>query len=324
MTRLLPADASNIAEAGRALAAGRLVAFPTETVYGLGGNALNDRAVAAIYAAKNRPDFNPLIVHVANLDAAAQYVHLSDEAALLAQRLWPGPLTLILPRRQDCKLSLLLSAGLETVAIRVPQHPVARALLADCGLPLAGPSANPSGRISPTRPEHVVEGLGGKVEIVLDGGPCKVGIESTVLDLSDGRPRILRPGAVLAEAIAKVLGHDVPQQQPAPTVDSQAAAGGHKSPGQLTSHYAPHLPVRLNAVTAAEGEILLGFGPGAPAGSTNLSPSGDLTEAAANLFAALRAADRPEHRGIAVMPIPETGLGIAINDRLRRAAAPRQ
>jgi L-threonylcarbamoyladenylate synthase len=236
---------------------------------------------------------------------------------LLARHFWPGALTLILPRRKDCKLSLLLSAGLETVAIRVPHHPVAQALLTSCGLPLAGPSANPSGRISPTRPEHVVEGLTGKVEIVLDGGPCTVGIESTVLDLSGDRPCILRPGAVLAESIAEVLGHDVPSQQAAPKT------GGHKSPGQLTSHYAPHLPVRLNALAAEEGETLLGFGPSAPAGSSNLSASGDLTEAAANLFAALRAADRPDRRGIAVMPIPETGLGIAINDRLRRAAAPR-
>ncbi len=318
MTRLLPANSASIAEAGRALMAGRLVAFPTETVYGLGGNALNDRAVAAIYEAKNRPDFNPLIVHVASLGAAAQYVQLNDDADQLARRFWPGPLTLILPRLKDCKLSLLLSAGLDTVAVRVPHHPVAQSLLMDCGLPLAGPSANPSGRISPTRPEHVIEGLDGKVDIVLDGGPCKVGIESTVLDLTGDQPLVLRPGAVLADQIAAVLGHGVPIR------NASQDEGGRKSPGQLTSHYAPSLPVRLNAVSAEADEILLGFGAAAPAGAYNLSPGGDLTEAAANLFAALRAADRPGYRGIAIMAIPEAGLGIAINDRLRRAAAPRQ
>jgi L-threonylcarbamoyladenylate synthase len=318
MTRLLPATFANIAEAGQVLRAGKLVAFPTETVYGLGGNALDDHAVAAIYEAKNRPDFNPLIVHVPSLDAAASYVRVSAEAALLARHFWPGPLTLILPRLKDCKLSLLLSAGLDTVAIRLPNHPVAQRLLTDCGLPLAGPSANPSGRISPTCPEHVIDGLGGKVEIVLDGGPCKVGIESTVLDLTGDSPAILRPGGILPEAISAVLGHEVNWRQ-----SDETSKQGHKSPGQLSSHYAPYLPVRLNAEKAEPGEVLLGFGPSAPADSHNLSPTGDLTEAAANLFAALRAADRPDHRGIAVMPIPDTGLGLAINDRLRRAAAPR-
>jgi L-threonylcarbamoyladenylate synthase len=318
MTRLLPATFANIAEAGRVLQAGRLVAFPTETVYGLGGNALDDHAVAAIYEAKNRPDFNPLIVHVPSLAAAGDFVRLTDEATMLAQKFWPGPLTMILPRLRDCKLSLLLSAGLDTVAIRVPNHPVAERLLQASGLPLAGPSANPSGRISPTCPEHVIDGLGGKVDVVLDGGPCKIGIESTVLDLSAGEPVILRPGGILAEEISAVLGRAVDWRQ-----NADAEAQGHKSPGQLTSHYAPRLPVRLNARAAEPGEILLGFGPSAPAGSPNLSPEGDLTEAAANLFAALRSADRPDYRGIAVMPIPETGLGLAINDRLRRAAAPR-
>jgi L-threonylcarbamoyladenylate synthase len=318
MTRLLPATFANIAEAGRVLQAGRLVAFPTETVYGLGGNALDDHAVAAIYEAKNRPDFNPLIVHVPSLAAAADFARVTDEATMLAQKFWPGPLTMILPRLKDCKLSLLLSAGLDTVAIRVPNHPVAERLLQACGLPLAGPSANPSGRISPTCPEHVIDGLGGKVDVVLDGGPCRIGIESTVLDLSAGEPVILRPGGILAEEISAVLGLEVDWRQ-----NAAAEAHGYKSPGQLTSHYAPRLPVRLNAHAAEPGEILLGFGPSAPASSHNLSPAGDLTEAAANLFGALRSADRPEHRGIAVMPIPETGLGLAINDRLRRAAAPR-
>jgi L-threonylcarbamoyladenylate synthase len=317
MTEILPATAENIARAADSLRAGRLVSFPTETVYGLGGNALDDHAVAAIYAAKNRPDFNPLIVHVPDLQTAAQYVHVSDAATLLAGRFWPGPLTLILPRRADCRLSLLLSAGLDTVAIRIPNHPVARALLQTSGLPLAGPSANPSGRISPTTAQHVAEGLGGKIDYVLDGGPCKVGVESSVLDLSGTQPVLLRPGAVLAEEIAAVLGAPVTTEQHA--VDH----GARKSPGQLSSHYAPHLPVRLKATGAEPGEILIGFGPTAPAGTQNLSPSGDLLEAAANLFAFLRAADQPGYRGIAIMPIPETGLGIAINDRLRRAAAPR-
>ncbi|HVJ33011.1 MAG TPA: L-threonylcarbamoyladenylate synthase [Terriglobia bacterium] len=317
MTEILPASKENIALAARSLRAGRLVAFPTETVYGLGGNALDDHAVAAIYAAKNRPDFNPLIVHLPGLDMAAQFVHITETAKLLARRFWPGPLTLILPRLADCRLSLLLSAGLETVAIRAPHHPVAQALLTACGFPLAGPSANPSGRISPTRPEHVVEGLDGKIDYVLDGGACKVGVESSVLDLSGTRPALLRPGAILADEIAAVLGEEVVTEQA--SVDS----GARKSPGQLSSHYAPHLPVRLNAVGAEPGEILIAFGPVAPADAANLSTTGDLTEAAANLFAYLRAADQPGYRGIAIMPIPETGLGIAINDRLRRAAAPR-
>jgi L-threonylcarbamoyladenylate synthase len=317
MTEILPANIGNIATAGRALRAGKLVAFPTETVYGLGGNALNDHAVAAIYDAKNRPDFNPLIVHLPNIEVAAQFVHINEAARLLAQRFWPGPLTFILPRVKDCKLSLLLSAGLDTVAVRVPRHPVAQALLMDCGFPLAGPSANPSGRISPTRAEHVVEGLAGKVEYVLDGGPCQVGVESTVLDLTGERPMLLRPGAVLADEIAAVLGVNVL------TAQTAQDEGARKSPGQLSSHYAPRLPVRLNAGGAEPGEVLLGFGPGAPADVQNLSASGDLTEAAANLFAFLRTADQSIYRRIAIMAIPETGLGIAINDRLRRAAAPR-
>lgn len=317
MTEILPATEENIARAASSLRAGRLVSFPTETVYGLGGNALDDHAVAAIYAAKNRPDFNPLIVHVPDLSAAATFVHINEAARLLADRFWPGPLTLILPRLAACKLSLLLSAGLDTVAIRVPNHPVARALLTACGLPLAGPSANPSGRISPTTAAHVMEGLGGKIDYVLDGGPCKVGVESSVLDLSGPQPVLLRPGAVLAEEITAILGQEVATEQQ--TVDH----GARKSPGQLSSHYAPHLPVRLNAPHAEPGETLIAFGPAAPAGTRNLSASGDLLEAAANLFAFLRAADQPGYRGIAVMPIPETGLGIAINDRLRRAAAPR-
>jgi L-threonylcarbamoyladenylate synthase len=317
MTEILPATTENIAKAAQALRSGKLVAFPTETVYGLGGNALDDRAVAAIYAAKNRPDFNPLIVHVPNLHAAAEYVQVNQAAKDLAARFWPGPLTLILPRRADCKLSLLLSAGLDTVAIRVPHHPVAQSLLVACGFPLAGPSANPSGRISPTRPEHVVDGLAGKVEFVLDGGACQVGVESSVLDLTGERPTLLRPGAILAEDIAAVLGDDVLTELTAKDL------GARKSPGQLSSHYAPHLPVRLDADAAEPGEILIGFGPAAPSNATNLSRTGDLTEAAANLFAFLRLADNPSHRGIAIMRIPDIGLGIAINDRLRRAAAPR-
>lgn len=317
MTEILPATAENIALAARSLQAGRLVAFPTETVYGLGGNALDDHAVAAIYAAKNRPDFNPLIVHLSGLRDAEEFVRINQAASLLARRFWPGPLTLILPRLKASKLSLLLSAGLDTVAIRVPHHPVAQALLKACGFPLAGPSANPSGRISPTAPEHVIEGLGGRIDYVLDGGACKIGLESSVLDLTGERPVLLRPGAILAQDIEAVLGEEVL------TVQTAADSGARKSPGQLSSHYAPHLPVRLNAAAAEPGEVLIAFGPTAPKDARNLSAAGDLTEAAANLFAYLRAADQPGHRGIAVMPIPETGLGIAINDRLRRAAAPR-
>ena len=317
MARRIQPSLSEIGDAARALRQGRLVAFPTETVYGLGGDATSDRAVAAIFAAKGRPSFNPLIVHVANIASAAQYTELSAKAQTVARAFWPGPLTLVLPRRRDCKISLLATAGLDSVAIRVPAHTIAQTLLMMAGLPLAAPSANPSGRLSPTTADHVLADLGGKVEFVIDGGACPVGVESTVLSLLEDRPRILRPGAVTAEALSAALKEAVPIEQG--TEDAAAP----RSPGRLVSHYAPSLPVRLGAAAAEPGEALLGFGPAAPKDALNLSPTGDLQEAAANLFAMLRQLDDPRHRAIAVMPVPDAGLGIAINDRLRRAAAPR-
>ena len=306
-----------IAEAARALREGKLVAFPTETVYGLGGDATSDRAVAAIFAAKGRPSFNPLIVHVENISDAAQYAELSPKAQVAARAFWPGPLTLVLPRRRDCRISLLASAGLDSVAIRVPAHKIAQTLLMMAGLPLAAPSANPSGRLSPTDADHVLADLSGKAEFVIDGGPCQVGVESTVLSLLEDRACILRPGAVTADALSQALQEPVLIETGA---DDDAAP---RAPGQLASHYAPRRPVRLNAAAAEPGEALLGFGASAPKDALNLSPAGDLQEAAANLFAMLRQLDDPKYRAIAVMPVPESGLGIAINDRLRRAAAPR-
>jgi L-threonylcarbamoyladenylate synthase len=301
-----------IAEAGGLIAKGRLVAFPTETVYGLGADATNDRAVAAVFAAKDRPTFNPLIVHFADAAAAFRTVAADGRAERLAEAFWPGALTLVLPRRPKSTVSLLVSAGLDTVAVRVPNHPVAHALLEASGCPIAAPSANPSGRVSPTTAAHVAESLGTAVAMILDGGACSVGIESTVTDLSGERPALLRPGSVTAEDIEAVIG------------DLETADGGGetpKSPGMLERHYAPGLPLRLDASEAGPGEALLGFGPGAAGATLNLSPGGDLQEAAANLFAMMRRLDTREHEAIAVMPIPETGLGRAINDRLRRAAA---
>jgi L-threonylcarbamoyladenylate synthase len=314
---ILEPTLGNLGRAAAALREGKLVAFPTETVYGLGGDATSDRAVAAIYAAKGRPTFNPLIVHVSNFTAAAKLVETTAQAERLAQAFWPGALTLVLPRKPRCGISLLVSAGLDSIAIRVPAHPAAQGLLAMSGLPLAAPSANPSGKVSPTRAEHVAAGLSDKVALIIDGGPCKVGVESTVLSLLESTPRILRPGGITAEQIGAVLDTGI-AMAPAPVT------GALRSPGQLESHYAPGLPVRLDALDPHPGEALLGFGPRAPRMATlNLSAAGDLEEAAANLFAMLRALDRPDFSGIAVMPIPEAGLGVAINDRLRRAAAPR-
>jgi L-threonylcarbamoyladenylate synthase len=312
------ADPAALAEAARLIREGRLVGFPTETVYGLGADAGNDAAVAALFAAKGRPRFNPLIVHVAEPTSARRLALFSPLAEKLAERFWPGPLTLVLRRRPEAPLSLLATAGLDTVGLRIPAHPVALDLIARAGRPIAAPSANPSGRVSPTTAAHVVEGLGDKVAMVLDGGPCRVGLESTVLDLTGPDAALLRPGGVTREALEALAG------PLAPTADDDAHP---RSPGQLASHYAPRRPLRLMAVAALEpDEALLAFGPHPPAGFKaviNLSPGGDLVEAAANLFAALRALDRPEHGAIAVMPIPESGLGQAINDRLRRAAAPR-
>jgi L-threonylcarbamoyladenylate synthase len=308
----------SVAEAARLILEGGLVAFPTETVYGLGGDATNERAVAAIFEAKGRPQFNPLISHVPGPDEAKRLVRWNETANRLAARFWPGPLTLVLPRAKDSPVALLATAGLNTVAVRAPAHPMAQALIRAVGRPLAAPSANRSGAVSPTRAEHVAESLGDRVTMILDGGPCEVGLESTVLDLTTAPPTLLRPGGATREAIEAVIG---------PIVLSDAIPSGEsarKSPGQLESHYAPARPVRLGATTVAADEGLLAFGCDVPAGAKvtlNLSPGGALAEAAANLFAMLRALDRPEVGRIAVMPIPETGLGLAINDRLRRAAA---
>jgi L-threonylcarbamoyladenylate synthase len=308
MTELFQPD--QIARAAELLRAGALVAFPTETVYGLGGDATNDRAVAAIFAAKERPKFNPLIAHVADADAARALVKFDVRAEMLATTFWPGPLTLALPRRADCPVSLLAGAGLDSLAVRVPAHPIARELLRAVGRPIAAPSANRSGRISPTTAAHVLAELDGRIAAVLDGGPCKVGIESSVLDLTGAAPRLLRPGGVTAEQLAAIVG-----PLAAPTEATL------RSPGMLAQHYAPTLPLRFDATGFEPGEALLGFGPNASGATLNLSPTGDLVEAAAHLFAYLRALDRPEFSGIAAMPIPEHGLGAAINDRLRRAAA---
>jgi len=295
------------------LRAGRLVAFPTETVYGLGGDASNERAVAEIFAAKGRPRFNPLIVHVPGLAEAEALAVFDDRARNVVARFWPGPLTVVLQRRGDCGLSLLASAGLDTVAIRAPAHEVAQALLRETGRPLAAPSANRSGRVSPTEAAHVFEELGERVSLILDGGRTQVGLESTVLDISGETPALLRPGGVTLEQLTRLLG----------PVDV-SANDSPKSPGMLASHYAPLLPLRLEVVRASPGEALLAFGPEAPSGFAEvmwLSRTGDLSEAAANLFGMLRRLDGPPFTGIAVMPIPEHDLGRAINDRLRRAAA---
>ena len=310
---ILPATPDAIAGAAALIRQGRLVAFPTETVYGLGADATNDNAVAAVFAAKDRPRFNPLIVHFAETAAAAEAGDFDGRATDLARAFWPGALTLVLPRRAGCTVSLLVSAGLDTLAVRVPSHPVARSLLRAAGCPVAAPSANRAGRLSPTTAAHVAESLGGACAAIVDGGPCPVGVESTVVDLSGGTAAVLRPGGVPVEDIEAVVG---------PLAAAAEAGKRPKSPGMLERHYAPGLPLRLNAVEARPGEALLAFGPGAPKAALNLSPGGDVAEAAANLFAMMRALDRPRFRAIAVMPIPERGLGRAINDRLRRAAAP--
>jgi L-threonylcarbamoyladenylate synthase len=313
---VVPATAETILDAARRLRAGALVAFPTETVYGLGADATDDRAVAAIFAAKDRPRFNPLIVHVPNAVAATREAVFDARAERLAAAFWPGPLTLVLPRRADSALSLLVSAGLDTVALRVPGHTVAHALLNATGRPIAAPSANRAGEISPTEAAHVAASLGDRVALILDGGRCPVGVESTVVDLSRDAPLLLRPGGVTREALEAVIG----------TLGAPEAAGDGpaRSPGLIGRHYAPGRPLRLDVRSVGSGrEALLAFGPTPLAGfaaTLNLSPSGDLVEAAANLFAMLRALDRSEHEAIAVMPVPDEGLGLAINDRLRRAA----
>jgi L-threonylcarbamoyladenylate synthase len=302
-----PAGAADIALAAAALRAGGLVILPTETVYGLAADAANPRAVAAVYAAKGRPAFNPLIAHVSDVAMARRIAVFDDRAERLAARFWPGPLTLVLPVRDEAAVCDLARAGLDTVAVRAPAHPVARALLAAFGGPVVAPSANRSGRPSPTTFADAVEETGPAAGATLDGGACAVGLESTVVALLDVA-RLLRPGAVTRAQIEAEIG---------PLAEAEADA--KRSPGRLARHYAPNAPLRLNAEGPREGEAWLGFGPDAH-GGWNLSESGDLAEAAANLFAFLRAADRTGPKGIAVARVPETGLGEAINDRLRRAA----
>lgn len=315
-TETLQPDGAGLARAARLLAEGRLVAFPTETVYGLGADARNSAAVAAVFAAKGRPAFNPLIVHVASVDEARRLGAFNEAAERLADAFWPGPLTLVLPRLAACPLSDLVTAGLGTVALRVPAHPVAAGLLAAFGGALAAPSANPSGRISPTTAAHVLDGLGGRIAAVIDAGPCAVGVESTVIGLADGVPRMLRPGGLPAEIVEECLGC---------RLEAPAGAGQPQAPGMLASHYAPRARLRLAPEGPEAGEVWLGFGPAAAGAALNLSPRGDLTEAAANLFSMLRAADALAGPGgrIAASPVPDHGLGRAINDRLARAAAPR-
>jgi L-threonylcarbamoyladenylate synthase len=324
MTECLAISAPAIARASAHLAAGRLVAFPTETVYGLGADATNATAVAKIFAAKARPTFNPLISHVATVEAAFTIGVETLLAKTLAAAFWPGPMTLVLDRQPDSPVAMLTTAGLDKIAIRVPGHPGARRLLEHFGKPVAAPSANPSGRISPSTAGHVLAGLDGKIDLILDGGPCESGLESTVIDSSGPYPVLLRPGGVTRAAIETALA-DAGLESTIDTAAPLAKTERPLAPGQLESHYAPRAEVRLMATDAAPDEELIGFGPVAGAGrlGLNLSPSGDTVEAAANLFAMLHLADGSGHHKIAVAPIPDTGLGEAINDRLRRAAAPR-
>ena len=315
MTDLIPPTPEGLTRAAALLADGALVAFPTETVYGLGGDARSDMAVARIFEAKGRPRFNPLIVHLPDVQAARRYAVFDDRAERVAATFWPGPLTLVLPLRPDAGLSPLVTAGLPSVALRVPAHPVAQALLRTFGGPLAAPSANPSGRISPTRAEHVVEGLAGRIAAVVDGGACAVGVESTILGLTDGA-RLLRPGGLPVEALEACLGEPL-------LTGAGTDAERPTAPGQLASHYAPAARVALNVTDPGPGTVWIGFGPGCAGAALNLSESGDLVEAAANLFHFLHRADAMSDGAIAFAPIPEHGLGRAINDRLRRAAAPR-
>jgi len=321
-TRLLGADEGAIAAAARVINEGGLVAMPTETVYGLAADATNGVAVAGIFEAKGRPRFNPLIVHVADIAAARALGRFTQAAEKLAQAFWPGPLTLILRRQPDSPISELVTAGLPTLAIRVPAQPVAQALLAACGRPLAAPSANRSGHVSPTTAAHVEADLAGRIDMILDGGSCEVGIESTVIDVSGDGALVLRPGAISAAAAAGILA----DLAIAPAMAGQQEPDAPKSPGQLASHYAPNARLRLNVTTPEPGEAVLAFGPVVPphcGPMINLSETGDLREAAAKLFAALRRLDAEGCRSIAVFPIPREGLGEAINDRLLRAAAPR-
>lgn len=307
---IIPADPAGVSAAAAALRGGGLVAVPTETVYGLAARADRAEAVAAIYRAKGRPDFNPLIVHVLDIEHGAELARFDERARVLAAAFWPGPLTLVLPRREDAPLAAAVTAGLPTVALRSPAHPAMRAVLAAAGLPLAAPSANRSGRVSPTSAAHVAASLGGNVDLILDGGDCAQGIESTILALREtGAWQILRPGPVTEAQISAVIGG----------ASDAVTSRSVEAPGQLASHYAPGKPVRLNAAAAGADEFHIGFG--AVAGDWNLSAAGDPAEAAARLYAALHRAAAAAAARIAVAPIPDEGIGAAINDRLRRAAA---
>jgi len=315
-TLRLASDLASLAEAGRLLRQGRLVAFPTETVYGLGADATDGLAVAGIYEAKGRPSFNPLIAHVATVGEALALGCFDDAASRLARAFWPGPLTLVVPMAEGAGISDLTRAGLDTVGLRVPSHPVAQAILQAAGRPVAAPSANRSGHVSPTTATHVLADLDGRIDAVVDGGPTDVGVESTIVACLGGAPVLLRPGGVPREAIEAAIGQPL----------ASASGGATIAPGMLASHYAPKAGIRLDVTRVEPGEALLAFGPDAPAGATtvlNLSPSSDLAEAAANLFGHLRVLDASGAARIAVMPIPSEGLGEAIRDRLARAAAPR-
>ena len=301
-------------EASRLLRGGELVAFPTETVYGLGADATNDKAVAKIFEVKGRPQFNPLISHLPTAQQAFKFGAFSETAKQLASMLWPGPITFVVPRSNNCPISWLASAGLETVAIRVPDHPVAKELLERVGVPVAAPSANISGRISPTRSRHVQEEFGSNISSILEGGDCDVGLESTVLDLSDTIPTILRPGHITKEQLESKIGK----------IEMVSKTNTISSPGMLASHYAPKARVKTCMTTVMDGEAFLGFGNISFEPFPNLSNKGDLVEAASNLFHMMRELDKQNPRSIAIAPIPDEGLGIAINDRLQRAAAPRQ
>ena len=325
-TRVIAADADAISQAARALAAGGLVAFPTETVYGLGADATNATAIARLYAAKGRPAFNPLIAHVADVAAARMLAVFNAESEKLAAAFWPGPLTLVLRKRSECPVAELATAGLDTIAVRVPNHPVARDILRALGRPIVAPSANRSGHVSPTSAAHVLADLRGRVELIIDGGPTTVGVESTIVACLDGRVLLLRPGGWPRADIERVLGGALGE---APVMRIDADTDAPIAPGMLASHYAPKARLRLEASAVQTGEALLAFGAKLPPGAEravrvlNLSQRGDLVEAAANLFSHLRALDAVGATIIAVMPVPHDGLGEAINDRLARAAAPK-
>jgi L-threonylcarbamoyladenylate synthase len=323
-TRVSRADAAAVGDAVHCLKAGGLVAFPTETVYGLGADATNARAIARIYAAKGRPRFNPLIAHVTNAAAAKTLARFNADAAKLADALWPGPLTLVLPKTADCPVAELATAGLDSIAVRVPRHDVAQKILAAFGKPIVAPSANRSGHVSPTTAGHVLADLRGRVELIVDGGATSVGVESTIVACID-EPTLLRPGGIPREAVEQALNRPLA----AVSVEASTEDEAPLAPGMSASHYAPHTPLRLEAQRVEPGEALLAFGPAHIEGAAdakvtlNLSPGGDLIEAAANLFSYLRTLDGANAKAIAVMPIPHEGLGEAINDRLARAAAPR-